>query len=163
VFYDLFVGDERATFWRDALFVLPANDTIEAAHHVPLWVKKTPLIAAVSGIVIATLVYGTGGAIARFISKIFKPIHALFFNKYYFDELYHTIFQRPAIALGHIFFKGGDQKIINRFGPDGLATISRGGAGWLSKIQSGYVYHYAFVMMVGLIGLVSCIFWKMVM
>lgn len=163
VFYEYFVGHHRTDFWRDAIFVLPSNDTVEAAHHVPLWVKKAPLVAGVSGIVIATLIYGFGGVFAGWVSRVFKPIHALFFNKYYIDELYHNLFQRPAIWFGKIFFKGGDQKIINGFGPDGIAKLSKGGAGLLSKIQTGYVYHYAFVMMVGLIGLVSWIFYRMVM
>ena len=163
VFYDYFVGATRADFWASSLFVLSANDTVEAAHHVPMWVKKAPLVAGVSGIVIATLIYGFGGGFARFISRVFKPLHALFFNKYYIDELYHNLFQRPAIWLGKVFFKGGDQAIINGLAPDGIAKVSRVGSGLLSRIQTGFVYHYAFVMMIGLIGLVSWIFYKMVM
>jgi NADH-quinone oxidoreductase subunit L len=161
VFYNMFVGEGRADFWAGALFVLPANDTIEAAHHVPLWVKKAPLVAAVSGIVIASLIYGFGGAFAGWVARIFKPIHALFFNKYYIDELYNTLFLRPSLWLGRVFFVWGDQKVINGLGPDGLAKQSRLGGKLLSKIQSGYVYHYAFVMMTGLIGIVTWVFWKM--
>ena len=162
VFYELFVGHDRAHFWADSLFILPVNDTVGAAHHVPMWVKKTPLIAAVSGIVIATLVYGTGGKFATIVSTIFKPIHVVFFNKYYFDELYHNVFQRPLIFFGKIFSVWGDQKMINGLGPDGIAKLSKGGAGVLSKLQTGYVYHYAFAMMIGLVAVVSWIFWKMV-
>jgi NADH-quinone oxidoreductase subunit L len=162
VFYELFVGHDREHFWANSLFILPANDTVEAAHHVPMWVKKTPLVAAVSGIVIATLIYGTGGKFAGFIARIFKPIHALFFNKYYFDELYHNVFQRPAIWLGALFTKWGDQKTINGLGPDGIAKLSKGGAGILSKLQTGYVYHYAFMMMIGLVAVISWVFWKMI-
>jgi len=162
VFYEYFVGHDRAAFWAESLFVLAANDTVEAAHHVPMWVKKAPLVAGVSGIIIATLIYGFGGAFAGWVSRVFKPLHALFFNKYYIDELYHNIFQRPTIWFGGLFFKVGDQLMINGLGPDGIAKLSKGGAGILSKIQTGFVYHYAFVMMIGLIGLVSFIFWKMV-
>jgi len=160
-FYELFVGHDRTYFWMDAIFVLPGNDTIEAAHHVPLWVKKTPLVAAVSGIVIATLVYGTGGKFAGLISKIFKPLHKLFFNKYYIDELYHNVFQRPVLWLGKQFFVLGDQKTVNGFGPDGIAAVCRHCAGMLSRIQSGFVYHYAFAMMIGLVAIVTWIFWNM--
>ncbi len=159
--YKLFVGDDRVMFWASSLFVLPGNDTIEAAHHVPMWVKKTPLIAAGSGIILAIVIYGFWPKLSGFFTKIFKPLHSLFFHKYYIDELYHNLFQRPAIALGKLFFVGGDQKIINGLGPDGVAKISKGGAGVLSKIQTGYVYHYAFVMMIGLVAMVSYIFWKM--
>jgi NADH-quinone oxidoreductase subunit L len=163
VFYELFVGHDRAHFWADALFVLTGNDTVEAAHHVPMWVKKTPLVVAVSGIVIATLIYGTGGKFAGFVSRLLKPIHALFFNKYYIDELYHAVFQKPLIALGRLFTKWGDQKMINGLGPDGIAKMSQCGSQILSKIQTGFVYHYAFMMMVGLIAIISWIFYQMVM
>ena len=163
-FYDYFVGyEDRGAFWQASLFVLPANDTVAAAHYVPMWVKKAPLVAAVSGIVIATLIYGFGGGFARWIARVFKPIHVILFNKYYFDELYHYIFQRPAIALGKIFFVGGDQKVINGLGPDGFAFLSKTGGNLLSRIQTGFIYHYAFVMMIGLVAIVSWIFYKMVM
>ena len=69
VFYDYFVGHDRAEFWKDSLFVLPDNDTIEGAHHVPEWVKLSPLVAGVSGIVIATIIYGLGGGIAKLFVK----------------------------------------------------------------------------------------------
>jgi NADH-quinone oxidoreductase subunit L len=162
-FYDYFVGyDDRGAFWQTSLFVLPANDTVAAAHYVPTWVKKAPLVAAVSGIVIATLIYGFGGGFARWTARVFKPIHALLFNKYYLDELYHHVFQRPAMGLGKLFFVGGDQKIINGLGPDGFAALSKGGGNLLSRLQTGFIYHYAFIMMVGLVALVSWIFYKMV-
>jgi NADH-quinone oxidoreductase subunit L len=162
VFYNMFVGDDRASFWATSLFVLEQNDTIEAAHHVPFWVKKAPLVAAVSGILIATLIYGFGGGFARFIARVFKPIHTLFFNKYFFDELYDKVFVRSALWFGRLFSTKGDQSIINRMGPDGLASRSQAIARALSSIQTGYVYHYAFVMILGLVGVLSWIFYKMV-
>jgi NADH-quinone oxidoreductase subunit L len=162
VFYNMFVGDDRASFWATSLFVLEQNDTIEAAHHVPFWVKKAPLVAAVSGILIATLIYGFGGGFARFIARVFKPIHTLFFNKYFFDELYDKVFVRSALCFGSLFSTKGDQSIINRMGPDGLASRSQAIARALSSIQTGYVYHYAFVMILGLVGVLSWIFYKMV-
>jgi len=159
--YEFFVGHDRSMFWAGTLFVLPDNDTVEAAHHVPLWVKKAPLVAAVSGIVLATLIYGFWPRIAGFFAMILKPLHAVFFNKYYIDEIYHTVFQRPSLWFGKIFFRVGDQRMINGLGPDGIAGVCRHCAGALSRVQTGFVYHYAFVMMIGLVGLVSYIFWKM--
>lgn len=162
VFYKMFVGDERADFWGESLFVLTENDTVAAAHHVAYWVKKTPMAAALTGIVTATLIYLFGGTVARKTASLLGPVYRLVFNKYYIDELYHHAFQRPALWLGSVFFNKGDQAIINGYGPDGFARASRYGGGLLSKIQTGYVYHYAFVMMVGLIALVTWIFYKMV-
>jgi NADH-quinone oxidoreductase subunit L len=162
VFYDMFVGEGRVEFWAATLFVREGNDVIEAAHHVPLWVKKAPLVAAVSGIVLATFIYGFGGGIARLFASSFKPFYVLIYNKYFIDEIYDVVFQRPTIALGRIFFQKGDQAIINKYGPDGLSKLSQKSAGVLSHLQSGFVYHYAFMMMIGLIFAVSWIFWKMV-
>ena len=160
--YEYFVGHDRGHFWGTALFVLHENDTVEAAHHVEKWVKETPLYVTVSGIIVATLIYGFGGGFARGVARTFKPVHALLFNKYYFDEIYHYAFQKPALWFGRVFFKGGDQKIINGLGPDGVAAVSKWSGGVLSRVQTGYVYHYAFIMMVGLIAIVSWIFWRMV-
>lgn len=163
VFYEMFVGYERADFWGASVFVLPENDTVGAAHHVAYWVKKTPLVAAVTGIILATFIYAFGGKVARGVSSVLGPVYRLVFNKYYIDELYHNIFQRPAIWLGGVFFKQGDQQVINAYGPDGFARLSRLGGGVVSRLQTGFVYHYAFVMMVGLIAIVTWIFYKMVM
>jgi NADH-quinone oxidoreductase subunit L len=163
VFYNIFVGDSRETFWREALFILPQNDTVEAAHHVALWVKKAPLVAAVAGIILATLVYGLGGGFARRLASTLGGLYRLVFNKYYIDELYHKIFQQPAIKLGHFFFSKGDQAIINGLGPDGMATIAKGRGDALSRFQSGFIYHYAFTMMVGLVLIICWIFYRMVM
>jgi NADH-quinone oxidoreductase subunit L len=163
VFYDWFVGEGRHEFWAQSLFVLAGNDTIEAAHHVPLWVKKAPLVAAVSGIVLATFIYGFGGGIAAGISRIFRPIYVLFFNKYYIDELYNTLFLKPSLWLGRFFFTKGDGSMINGLGPDGLARWSGNIASRLSKFQSGYVYHYVFVMIIGLLVCVSWVFYRLVL
>lgn len=160
-FYDMFVGEGREAFWGGSLFVLAANDTLEAAHHVEKWVKLMPLIVAVSGIVLASLIYLTGGAVARATAKAFAPVYNLFFNKWYVDELYNAVFVKPALFFGTLFFQKGDQALINGLGPDGLANSSDRFGRVLSKIQTGYVYHYAFIMMIGLIGLVTWIFYRM--
>ena len=120
------------------------------------------MVAAVSGILIATLIYGFGGGFAQLIARAFKPIHVLFFNKYFFDELYNRVFVQSALWLGRVFSIQGDGRLINGLGPDGLAKRSQNIARGLSSIQSGYVYHYAFVMILGLIAAVSWIFYKMV-
>src|SRR5690606_29710272 len=102
------------------------------------------------------------GGLARGIAKVFKPVHALFFNKYYIDELYNRMFVLPSLRLGRFFSVVGDQKIINGFGPDGFAKRSQSMAKILSHVQSGYVYHYAFVMILGLVAAITWIFYKMV-
>ena len=76
-------------------------------------------------------------------------MHSFLYNKWYFDELYDFVFVKGAAALGDLFWKVGDVKIIDGLGPDGVAGVAKAGAGGLAKLQSGYVYHYAFVMLLG--------------
>lgn len=153
--YDYFVGDGRADFWRDALFILPANDTVGAAHHIPAWAVQLILAVAVSGIVFATLYYMIATRLPEITAKIFKPLHTLFFNKWYFDEIYDVLFVKPASAIGRFLWTSGDQKIIDGLGPNGFAKLSHWGGRMFSKIQTGLVYHYAFAMIIGLIVLIG--------
>ncbi|MDH5722426.1 MAG: NADH-quinone oxidoreductase subunit L [Alphaproteobacteria bacterium] len=150
----------REYFWQDALIVLPENDTVEAAHNVPFWVKKMPFLMAVLGVLMAYLLYIRVPDIPAKVVTSFKPIHNLFFRKWYFDEIYDTIFVKNAFRLGRIFWISGDQNTIDRIGPNGIAGLSGRIAGGLSKFQSGYVYQYAFVMMITLIAIVSWFVFK---
>lgn len=81
------------------------------------------------------------------------PLHAFLYNKWYFDEIYHFIFVRGAKGLGDLFWKVGDMRIIDGFGPNGVAGSTLAAAKRLAKAQSGYLYHYAFVMLIGVLGL----------
>lgn len=122
--------------------------------HPGLWVFFAALVAGVSGIFGAFLVYrnnGTGAGIAQ----RFAGLNRFFANKWYMDELYETVFVQPARALGRFFWKVGDGMIIDGFGPNGLANLVRRAASRLSAAQTGYVYHYAFGILIGLVTLVS--------
>ena len=153
---------DKDYFFGDSIKVLPENDTVVAAHHVPHWVKILPIIAGVIGISFAYLVYMLREGMAAKIAGAFKPLHRLFYNKWYFDEIYHVTFVNPVFAIGKLFWKG-DKNVIDGIGPDGAAGVSRSFAGILSRFQTGYMFHYAFVMMIGLIGLVSWFFYRMTM
>lgn len=149
---------DRHYFWQDSLFVLPENDTVKAAHHVPDWVKKLPLVMGVAGIFLAYVFYLWLPVLPRAFSFVFKPLHVLFYRKWFFDEIYNVLFVKSARLLGNIFWKGGDKAIIDGFGPDGVSSLSRRIGRMLSNVQSGFVYHYAFVMVVSVIGLLSWVF-----
>jgi NADH-quinone oxidoreductase subunit L len=84
-----------------------------------------------------------------------KPLYEFLLNKWYFDELYDLIFVRPAFWLGRLFWKGGDGAIIDRLGPDGVAARVVDVTGRVVKLQSGYIYHYAFAMLVGLAAVIT--------
>ncbi len=155
--YQWFGGsvEARADFWRDALLMLPGNDTVEEAHHVPFWVKALPVVVGVAGIVGAYLAYVLIPGIPGMVSTVLKPLHALFFRKWYFDELYDAIAVRPSLRFGFRLWKSGDGAVIDGLGPDGLSKVSIFAAERISRLQTGYVYHYAFVMLIGVAALVS--------
>ena len=89
------------------------------------------------------------------IAAMAGPINTLFYNKWYFDELYDLLFVRAAKAIGYGLWRGGDVGIIDRFGPDGVAHTTLDAAKRVMRLQTGYVYHYAFVMLIGVAALVS--------
>ncbi len=160
---DLHEGDAEFAhnaFWNNSIQVLVANDTVSAAHGAPFWVKKLPLFVGVLGILLAYALYGRGSFdTVEALKKGMKPLHTFLFNKWYFDELYDKLFVRPSRALGRLFW-AGDKNIIDRFGPDGSAWLSSKIYGALSRAQTGFIYHYAFVMIVAVIGAVSWFLFK---
>lgn len=156
VAYEWFFGHHPAEFFAGAL--TPHIDKItKAAHYVPTWVKLLPLAMGVSGIALAYLVYGYWGG-AQKIAKTFAPLDRLFSNKWYFDELYDALFVRPAVALGRFLWHKGDEKVIDGYGPNGIAQMIMSWASRASNMQTGYVYHYAFVMFAGLLLFVTLLF-----
>ncbi|MCI5059703.1 MAG: NADH-quinone oxidoreductase subunit L [Alphaproteobacteria bacterium] len=157
IFYEGFVGHHQ--FWDKSLLVLPENDTVEAAYHVPYWVKKLPIVMGALGLLLGALLYGKFIGLPEKFTKVFAPFHKLFFNKWWFDELYHHAFVRPALFFGDVFTKS-DKKVIDGFGPDGVAKTSQKFGGLLSRFQTGYVFQYALVMIIGLIALVTWMFVK---
>lgn len=151
--FDWFVGEGREAFWHGALFVRDGHDPIEAAHHVEGLVKELPTIMGVLGIALATLAYVIVPGLPAKVAVMFKPIYLLFFNKWYFDDIYETTIRRPALVLGRVFWKTGDGTIIDGCGPDGVTAVAATVSLRLRKLQTGYVYHYAFVIVLALIAL----------
>ncbi len=153
--YNLFVGDGREQFWRDAILVLPGHDTIEGAHHVPFLVSVAPLVAAILGILTAYYAYVSRPEFPALVVARVRPLYLFLLNKWYFDELYDRIFVRPALALGYGLWKKGDGAVIDGLGPDGISARTLDMSVLTSRLQTGYLYHYAFVMLVGVVGLVT--------
>ena len=150
-----FAGDGMAAFWGESLFVRPGVDPIEAAHHVPLWVKLLPVAAGVLGIAAAWQVYMLRPGLPGRLAARHRRIHAFLLNKWYFDEIYDRLLTRPAHRLGRSLWKDGDGAVIDGLGPDGVAAAARHLARRAAGLQSGYVYHYAFAMLAGVAGLVT--------
>jgi len=155
-FYESFVGHGAHEFWGNAILVLPEHDSIGAAHHgLPGWVPILPTIVGAIGIVLAYVLYIVMPGLPGVIASKLSGIHAFLYNKWYFDELYDALFVRPARWLGHGLWKAGDGMLIDGVGPDGVAAATREVARRASGLQSGYVYHYAFAMVIGVVVLVA--------
>ncbi|PKQ00953.1 MAG: NADH-quinone oxidoreductase subunit L [Alphaproteobacteria bacterium HGW-Alphaproteobacteria-13] len=149
--------EEGAAFWNGSLAF--DEHLMHAAHEVPLWVKWMPFTVMAIGLFLAWNSYIRNTTLpARFVAQ-FGMLHKFLYNKWYFDELYNVLFVKPAFAIGRFFWKRGDEGTIDRFGPDGAAALVQGGTRLAVRLQSGYVYGYAFVMLLGLVGLAS---WAMV-
>ena len=153
--YDLFVGNSMQPFWGQAIFVLPTNTAIIDAHHVPLWVKVAPVIVGLFGIGLAYYMYIVRTDLPAKVAARFRKLYLFLYNKWYFDELYDRLFVRPAKFIGEGLWKEGDGTMIDGLGPNGIASVVRNLAGRASRLQSGYVYHYAFAMLIGVAGLVT--------
>lgn len=154
LFHGYFIGDHYEEFWAGALY-LAGENIMEAAHHVPTWVVASPFIAMVIGLVSAYYFYIKRPEMPGKFVATFRFAHALSFNKWYFDELYNLIFVRGAMKLGHILWKRGDENIIDRYGPDGVSALVVKLSEKCKKVQTGYLYHYAFAMLIGLSAFVS--------
>jgi len=158
LFHNIFVGAETApNFWRGT--VAFSEHLAHAAHESPEWVKLTPTVVMLVGLLIAWNNYiRTPEAPLRFVQQ-FPSVYNFVSNKWYFDELYDVLFVRPSLWLGRLFWKRGDEGTIDRFGPHGAAYAVGIGNRVTYRLQSGYLYSYALVMLLGLIGAATWAIW----
>ena len=153
--FEVFVGEAAADFWGPSIQVLPAHSALENADHVPTWVKLLPSVVAVSGIALAYVMYMFAPGLRAALADRFQGVHQFLLKKWYFDELYEKVFVRPAFVLGRELWKTGDGNLIDGIGPDGIAAATLNMARRAARLQSGYLYHYAFAMLTGVAALVT--------
>ncbi len=154
-YYSFDMVGGHSDFWRGAIVVLEHNNTLEAAHHAPMWVAKLPIVVALLGIAAAWFVYMKRTTLAPKLAKAFAPIYRFLLNKWYFDELYNALFVRVAFKKGEYLWRFVDVKIIDGLGPNGFAWLSQQCGAIMRRVQTGYLYHYAFAMIVGLVAILS--------
>ena len=148
--------EEGAHFWGGSIAFDP--HFMEELHHVPLWVKLSPAVVMLTGLFIAWSAYiRDPGMPGRFVGH-FGILYNFLYNKWFFDEIYNVLFVRPSLWLGRFFWKKGDEGTIDRFGPNGAAALVVGGNRLTARLQSGYLYTYALVM---LLGLAAAVTWAM--
>jgi NADH-quinone oxidoreductase subunit L len=155
VFEPDFVGHAYAEFWKGALFSGEHNEILHEMHAIPAWAGYAPTAMMVLGFLIALYVYVLKPGTAQALARAFPRLYQFLLNKWYFDELYDFLFVRPAFAIGRLFWKGGDGAIIDGLGPDGVAARVADGARLAVRLQTGYVYHYAFAMLIGVAAVVT--------
>jgi NADH-quinone oxidoreductase subunit L len=157
-FHEAFISDGDGAFWKGS--VAFSEHLIHNMHLAPLWVKWAPFAAMLTGFAIAWHGYIRRPDFpARFVAQA-GVLYRFCFNKWYFDEIYDFLFVRPAFWIGRLFWQQGDVGIIDRFGPDGAAWVVAQGSFVARRVQTGYLYSYALVMLLGLVGAVSWVMWS---
>ena len=150
-----FIGEDYAEFWRSSLFTLPDNHILHDIHEAPVWVssrRSSRCWRASSSPISSTSAHPRRRESWR--TNTAASTHFLL-NKWYFDELYDFLFVNPAKRLGYFLWKKGDGWLIDGFGPDGVSARVIDVTRSVVRLQSGYLYHYAFAMLIGVAALVT--------
>ena len=155
IFKSYFIGYNSDEFWNGSI-VLHHEDH----HNIPLLIYYLPAILGVVGFFIAWMMYLRKSNIAKNIAELNKPLYNFLLNKWYFDELYNMVLIKPAIGVGKLFWKLIDGYIIDGFGPNGLASLVSRISSRTKQIQSGFIYHYAFAILIGLSLIITLIIFR---
>jgi len=140
---------------KGAIFMAPDNHVIDDAHHAPNWVKVSPFVAMLIGFMTALWFYILSPGVPKRLAETLPHVHKFLLNKWYFDEIYDVLFVKPAFAIGRFLWRRGDGNVIDGF----LNGVAMGIVPWFTKqagrAQTGYVFSYAFAMVLGLVALVT--------
>ena len=151
LFKDLFISHDTNNFWAQSIFFLEPLST----EHPPIWfLLLTPILVLIS-IPVAYYLFVKNKSVPEEIVKINRPLYEFLVNKWYFDELYDYIIINPSKKIGLFLWKICDVKIIDGFGPDGISSIIKKVSLKANKFQSGFIYQYAFVMLIGFSALLT--------
>jgi len=149
-FNHYFMGEGAHEFWRASIFVGAGEEG-----HLPVWVELAPLTVTIIGFLIAFYYYILHPDLPKKIADRRGMLYVFLYNKWYFDELYDFLFVRPAFWLGRFLWKRGDGTVIDGLGPDGISARVLDASRGAVKLQSGYVYHYALAMLLGVVALAT--------
>jgi NADH-quinone oxidoreductase subunit L len=141
IFFPYFLGGGAEGFWDHAVPLTHGEH-----HEFPAWVIWAPLVVTVTGFLFAVIFYLWNTGAAKAMAR--GPVWAFLYNKWYFDEIYDFFLVKGSRALGDLFWKVGDQRVIDGLGPDGLAATSRFFSRMLRRVQTGFLYHYSFIMLI---------------
>ena len=152
-FKELFAGHGVEEFFRDSVKMNP--HIIEEMHHIPQSIAFLPTVMMAVGFLVLWLFYLRRPYLPVELARQHRMLYQFLLNKWYFDELYDLIFVRPAKRLGRFLWKVGDGYIIDGFGPDGVSARVLDVTRNVVRLQTGYLYHYAFAMLIGVAGLIT--------
>ena len=154
-FLSIFTGSEVEGFFREALKFGPDSKVLESMEHLPIYVSLTPTVMMILGFLVAYQFYIRRPDIPVRLAREQPLLYRFLLNKWYFDEIYDLLIVRPAIWLGRLFWKGGDGFIIDGFGPDGVSARVLDVTKSVIRLQTGYLYHYAFAMLIGVAAFIT--------
>jgi NADH-quinone oxidoreductase subunit L len=155
VFVSSFIGEHSPGFWHGALAAIAGFGLEPQSERLPAWVEVAPIVMTIGGFGIAYYYYIVRPELPAQMAARGGLLYKFLYHKWYFDELYDFLFVRPAFWLGRLFWRGGDLGIIDRFGPDGVSLATLVATRGAVLLQSGYVYHYAFAMLIGVVALAT--------
>ncbi|MEL7547510.1 MAG: NADH-quinone oxidoreductase subunit L, partial [Pseudomonadota bacterium] len=152
-------------FWGEAIYRSASNQVIEGVDKLKYdsayeWVFWAPVIVTLIGFLLATFTYLFNRGVGQRIADSGGPLHALFSNKWYFDEIYDATIIRGSRFLGDTFWKTGDKRLIDGLGPDGVSALVRWSSRRLSAMHTGYLYHYAFVIIGAALVFGAILYWR---
>nr|WP_210348831.1 NADH-quinone oxidoreductase subunit L [Aurantimonas marina] len=155
LFEGAFIGEGYGEFWLASLFSGAGNEVLHDIHDVPFAIAFLPAVMMAIGFAIAWLFYIRSPELPHRLAERHRGLYTFLLNKWYFDELYGFLFVRPAKALGRFLWKTGDGKVIDGLGPDGVSARVLDVTNRVVRLQTGYLYHYAFAMLIGIAALVT--------
>ena len=150
-----FIGHHYDEFWKGSLGAGPDNHLLHEMHEIPTLVGFLPFLMMVGGFLVALWFYILSPGVADRLARANPVLYRFLLNKWYFDELYDLIFVRPAFWIGRLLWKGGDGRIIDGLGPDGISARVIDVTNRVVRLQTGYIYHYAFAMLLGVAAFVT--------
>ncbi|MED5338999.1 MAG: hypothetical protein VYE43_00950 [Pseudomonadota bacterium] len=143
------------SFWGNSLYTQTSVSYFDLTKNISSYIKNLPILFSVLGVLIASLLYSVFPRVPKLLAEYFLTLYNFLKNKWYFDEIYNRYLVQPILFVSRGLWKTIDQEIIDEMGPDGIAKKILSIGRRFVKIQSGYIYHYAFAMVLGLTIIVS--------
>ena len=157
IWYNDFFGHHVIDYFGASIFIGAENHVLHDAHEVPAWVKASAFVAMLGGLAIAWIFYIRSPALPAMLARVHRPLYLFLLNKWYFDEIYEFLLVRPAKRIGTLLWRKGDGAVIDGV----LHAIAMGAVPFFTRLsvraQSGYVFHYAFVMVAGTVAIIAVI------